>query len=151
MKHYTIKINKNNNSNGSFNNNASKNLDNLILSGLIKMNPYLKKTDSLLDAMFNEADLNTGNHIIIPNRDNSYLLKDNSTEFIKAARFLANYTPNKNTYTLFDGTPIAFFEDEIQIGYDLIPLYKLSTPKYYNTFTPEIKKTIINIYISINR
>lgn len=159
MKHYTIKINneKNNNSFNfrGFTNNPSKDLDNLILSNLKKMNPYLKttKTDSTLDAMFIDAGLNTSDRIIIPNRNYSYLLKGNfDTEFIKAAKFLSNYTPGgKKYYTLFDGTPIEFFEDEIQIGYDLIPLYKLNTPKYYSTFTPEIKNTIINIFISINR
>lgn len=156
MKRYTIKINKNNN-NFSFRNlinNPSKSLDDLIFSNLIKMNPYLgkKKNDDILDAMFADAGLNTDDHIIIPNRDNSYLLKGNlDTEFIKAANFLSSYTPKKRTYTLFDGTPIEFFEDEIQIGYDLIPLYKLSSSKYYSSFTPETKKTIINIFISINR
>lgn len=152
MKHYTIKINNNSNNGSFFNNNASKSLDDLILSNMIKMNPYLdKKNDSTLDAMFKDAGLFTDDHIIIPNRNNSSLLKDNfDTEFIKAANFLSRYTPKKK-YTLYDGTPIEFFEDEIQIGYDLIPLYKLNTPKYYSTFTPEIKNTIINIFISINR
>lgn len=155
MKHYTIKINKNNNNNFSFRtNNASKDLDNLIFSNLIKMNPFLigrKKNDSTLDAMFADAGFDTNDHIIIPNRDNSYLLKGTfDSEFAKAANFLSGYTPTKKIY-FFDNTPIKFFEDEIQIGNDLIPLYKLNTPKYYSTFTPAIKNTIINIYISINR
>ena len=151
MKHYTIKFNNNNN--GSFSNNASKALDDLILSNMIKMNPYLdKKKDETLDAMFIDAGFDTDDHIIIPNRSNSFLLKDEfDTEFIKAANFLSHYTPKKKYYKMFDGTPIEFFEDEIQIGYDLIPLYKLNTPKYYSTFTPEIKNIIINIFISINR
>lgn len=159
MKRYTIEINKKNtNNNFSFRNlinNPSKSLDDLILSNLIKMNPFLtgkKKNDDILDAMFADAGFNTDDHIIIPNRDNSYLLKGNfNSEFAKAANFLSSYTPKKKSYTLFDGTPIAFFEDEIQIGYDLIPLYKLSSPKYYSMFTPETKNTIINIFISINR
>lgn len=144
MKTYTIKINNNNNnySNGSFFTNASKNLDNLILSNLRKMNPYLN-TDSTLDAMLDEAGFIY--------RDNGYLLKGNfDSEFAKAAKFLADYTPKKKCI-IFDNTPIGFFEDEIQIGYDLIPLSNLRDTRYYTTFTPEIKKTIINIYISINR
>ena len=157
MKHYTIKLNNKNNNSFSFRNlinNPSKSLDDIIFANLIKMNPYLddSKEDATLDAMLAEANM-TGDRIIIPNRDNGYLLKDNfNTEFIKAANFLSNYAPKtKKYYTLFDGTPIKFFEDEIQIGYDLIPLYKLESPKYYNTFTPTIKNTIINIFISINR
>lgn len=148
MKKYTIKLKKNN---GSFNNstNASKALDDLIYAGLTKMNPYLKKTksDNLLDAMFEDASFETYDHITIHN--GSILKDDFDTDFAKAAKFLASYTPNKK-YILTDGTPIVFFEDEIQIGYDLIPLYKLSSPKYYTLFTPETKKTIINLFITIN-
>ena len=155
MKHYTIKINNKNNSGINFRNNtnASKNLDNLIFSNLIKMNPYLagttKKNDSgLLDAMFEEAGFDTGDRIIISNRPTSSFLKGNfDTKFAEAANFLANYTPTKKIF--LGDLPIKFFEDEIQIGYDLIPLYELTSPKYYNMFTPETKKIIINIYISI--
>lgn len=152
MKKYTIKINNKKNTGINFrsNTNASKALDDLIFAGLTKMNPYLKKTksDNLLDAMFEDAGFNTDDHIIISNR--SSILKDDfDTDFAKAAKFLSTYTPNKK-YILTDGTPIVFFEDEIQIGYDLIPLYKLSSPKYYTLFTPETKKTIINLFITIN-
>lgn len=153
MKRYTIKFDDKNSNNSSFRNNASKNLDDLIISNLIKMNPYLEgtyKKDSTLDAMFAEAGFNTeDDHIII--RNTGYNLKGNfDSDFAKAAKFLANYKPTK-TYKLYDGSPITFFEDEIQIGYDLIPLYELSSPKYYYKFTPEQKNIIINIFISINR
>lgn len=154
MKHYTIKINNKNNSGINFRNNtnASKNLDNLIFSNLIKMNPYLgKKDDRTLDAMFAEAGLSGDDHILISNRTTGDLLKGNfDTEFATAAKFLSNYTPTTNIIKI-DRNDIAFFEDEIQIGNILIPLYKLTDFKYYDTFTPELKKTIINIYISINR
>ena len=150
MKRYTIKINNNNTNNGSFNNNASKNLDNLILSNLIKMNPYLgykKKSTSFLDAAFAEAGLNGGDdRIIIDNRFDGYSLKD--TDFTRAAKFLSNYTPTK-TYYKINRDDIAFFEDEIQIGDTLIPLYKLESPTYYSEFTPRIKNIIINLYITI--
>lgn len=155
MKHYTIKFDNNNNnrSNGSIFSNASKNLDNIILSNLKKMNPFMTNidsTDPTLDAMFDETF--GKDYIIIPNRNYDYLLKgDFDTEFAKAAKFLANYNPKKIRYTLIDGTPIEFFEDEIQIGFDLIPLYKLSSPRYYSTLAPKTKNTIINIFISINR
>lgn len=155
MKHYTIKFDNNNNnrSNGSIFSNASKNLDNIILSNLKKMNPFMTNidsTDPTLDAMFDETF--GKDYIIIPNRNYGYLLKgDFDTEFAKAAKFLANYNPKKIRYTLIDGTPIEFFEDEIQIGFDLIPLYKLSSPRYYSTLAPKTKNTIINIFISIKR
>jgi len=150
MKHYKIKIN-NNNSNINFRkNNASKDLDDLILSNMRKMNPYLD-SDNTLDAMFNEAGFNSDDHIIIPNRTYSSILKGNfDTEFTKAAKFLSSYTPKKRIYRI-NSDEITFFEDEIQIGYDLIPLYKLKNIAYYKEFTPEIKNIIINLYININR
>ena len=150
MKHYTIKINNSNNSGINFRNNASKSLDDLILSNLIKMNPYLgKKNDDTLDAMFIDAGLKNDDHIIIPNRKYSTILKGNfDTEFAKAAKFLAGYTPTKKI-SLYNDLPIAFFEDEIQIGDYLIPLYKLNTPTYYTSFDNEIKNIIINIFITI--
>lgn len=157
MKRYTIEINKNNNTFDFRNrsNNPSKKLDDIILSNLIKMNPFLigkKKSDSaLLDAMFDDAGLEPNDRITIYNNNNGYLLKGNfDSDFAMAADFLSSYTPKKKTY-FFKNTPIEFFEDEIQIGNILIPLYKLSSPKYYNTFTPETKNLIIDIFISINR
>jgi hypothetical protein len=119
------------------------------------MNPYLGKKDNTLDAMLKEAGINNteDDHIIINNYDNRYLLKDyfDNDEFTKAAKFLSTYTPTKKSYIINKTLPITFFEDEIQIGYDLIPLHKLASPEYYTTFTPDIKKAIINIYISISR
>ena len=158
MKHYTIKINNKNNNNFSFRNlfsNPSKDLDDLILSNMKKMNPYINintgKKDLTLDAMFRDAGFDTDDRIIIPNSYSYRLENDIDIDFIKAAAFLSSYTPTKKSYILFDGTPIGFFEDEIQIGNTLIPLNYLTNKKYYTSFTPEIKKTIINIFISINR
>ena len=156
MKRYTIEINKNNTFDfRNRSNNPSKRLDDIILSNLIKMNPFLigkKKSDSaLLDAMFDDAGFEPNDRITIYNNNNSCLLKGNfDSDFAMAANFLSNYTPKKKIY-FFKSTPIEFFEDEIQIGDILIPLYKLSSPKYYNTFTPETKNLIIDIFISINR
>lgn len=156
MKHYTIKINnskKNTGINFRNTNNTSKSLDDLILSNLIKMNPYLKDTrkDNTLDAMFAEAGFKNDDHIIISNRNYSSILKsDFDTEFAKAAKFLADYTPKKSRIYTIDKNDIAFFEDEIQIGDTLIPLYKLSSPIYYSDFTPKTKNIIINLFITIN-
>lgn len=153
MKHYTIKINNSKKNTGiNFRNtNPSKSLDDLILSNLIKMNPYLgKSNDDTLDAMFKEAGFKNDDHIIISNRSNSNLLKGTiDTDFAKAADFLASYTPSKKKTYIINKNDITFFEDEIQIGYDLIPLYKLASPAYYKEFTPETKKIIINLFIAI--
>jgi len=153
MKHYTININSNKNTGINFRNaNASKSLDDLILSNLKKMNPYLNtiNNNSTLDAMFADAGFDTDDHIIISNRNYSSLLKDNfDTEFIKAAKFLRNYTPKKKTFRTISNDDIYFFEDEIQIGNTLIPLYKLGDIRYYDEFTPKTKNIIINLFITI--
>jgi hypothetical protein len=159
MKRYTIKLNKDNSIFRTNTTNASKALDDLILGNMINMNPYLGKTkkiyttidrsDDTLDAMINE--LNDNKYILISNRDyRGYLKGDFDTEFAKAAKFLANYKPKKNSYKLYDDTFIKFFEDEIQIGYDLIPIYDLISPSRFSKIDDKTKNIIINFYITIN-
>ena len=79
-------------------------------------------------------------------------LKD-SDEFTKAANFLANYKKNKNKkficgklYKLNDGTPIVFYEDEIQIGFDFYKYSDFNDSFFIDSLTPSKKKTIITIY-----
>ena len=150
MKHYTIKINNSENTGNTFRNtNYSKSLDDLILSNIIKTNPYLSyiKND---EPSIRIKTIKKDDHIIIPNRSYSSILKSNfDDEFTKAAKFLAKYNPSKNIYK-FDDNDITFFEDEIQIGSTLIPLYMLEDSRYYNTFTPATKNIIINLFITIN-
>lgn len=145
---YTFNLNNNNKNTFRNNNNWSKILDDIILSDVIKKNPYLKtKEESFIDsaiAAIKPATSLFDDHIII----NNGTKKESSPEFMDAVKFLSTYNNNKHPYyTLSDGTPIVFFEDEIQIGFDLIPrdefegfFYKLPERK---------KKTIIDIYIKI--
>lgn len=150
MKHYTIKINKNNNNNTSFNfrdfTDPSKKLDDFLASRIIESTPYL------YDIIAPKKTYKT--RILIPNRDYSSLLKDNfDIEFGKAARFLLAYTRKPkldfSIYSMDDN--INFFEDEIQIGSTLIPLYMLEDSRYYSSIPKKTKNIIINIFISINR
>lgn len=149
MKHYTIKINNSEKKNtGIYNfrntNNPSKSLDDLILSNIIKTNPYL-------GGFYGYTTKKDNDRITISNRNYSSILKDDfDTEFAKAAKFLAKYNPGKNIYT-FDENDITFFEDEIQIGSTLIPLYMLEDYRYYKDITPATKNIIINLFITINK
>lgn len=149
MKTYTFDINTNNFHNiNNTSTNYSKILDDLIHADIIEKNYYLnsdynKSTgDIYLDKMIG---INNDNII-------SFGLKD-ADAFTKAANFLANYNTNKKkyeygkTYTLTDGTPIIFFDDSIQIGFDLYYFKDFKKPIFLNTLTPKIKKTIIKIYI----
>lgn len=142
----TYKFKNINNTESTFHNtssiNYSKILDDLIYADIIEKNYYLgeypttpKTTgDKYLDKMIGVG--NTG-------------LKD---KFTSAIAYIKSFKTKKpafkygETYTLSDGTPIIFFEDSIQIGFKLY---------YYDDFdnfdifsiTPELKKTIITIYI----
>lgn len=134
--------NKNNNNiinNGSTN--YSSILDDIIVSDVIKKNSYLFNSyNDYLD------DLLT-----------SKPLKDDNLEFIKAAKFLANYKKNYyklpkkyiygKMYTLSDGTPIVFYDDEIQIGFDTYKYTDFGDTILLNTLPSKTKKIIINIYL----
>lgn len=137
---YTFKFNNNSN-NFRNNNDWSKILDNIILTDVMKKNPYLKtKEEKFIDAVLKDIAPKNDDRIIIDNtRSNN--------DFLKAVQFLKDYTPTKNYYELADGTPVVFFEDEIQIGYDLIPRNEFID--FTSLFTPAKKKTIIDIYIKI--
>lgn len=138
---------KNNNTNNPFRfNNSSSNyskiIDNGILADLIKKNSYLFKTTQKKNE---DAD------IFLANLGKTY-----SDDILKAANFLANYKKyyKKYTlpytlgkmYTLTDGTPIVFYDDEIQIGFDSYSYSDLSDLSFIDALSAPTKKIIINIY-----
>ena len=49
-------------------------------------------------------------------------------------------------YTLSDGTPIVFYDDEIQIGFDTYKYSDFTDLSFLNGLTDNTKKIIINIY-----
>lgn len=117
----------------------SKILDDIILADIIDKNDYLFKTkNSYLD------------DILI----NAKTTKDDDYE--KATKFLANYKKYKSIYnipfklntkyTLSDGTPIIFYDDEIQIGFDIYKYNNFGDIAFINGLTPSKKKIIIDIY-----
>jgi hypothetical protein len=115
-------------------NDYSKTIDDIILSDIIKKNSYLIDYDYK------------------PSTTYYATLKD-SDEFTKAANFLANYKKNKikkfiygKLYKLSDGTPIVFYEDEIQIGFDFYKYSDFNDSFFIDSLTPSKKKTIITIY-----
>lgn len=142
-----------NNSNSIFRNNKSTNyssiLDNIIAADIIDKNKYLfnynSSDDDIIDSLIgNDPIILTGSTLKA------------SDDFTKAATFLANYKKYKKSYkipytigkmyTLSDGTPIIFYDDEIQIGFDTIKYSKFADLSFLNNLTTKTKKTIINIY-----
>lgn len=147
MKTYTFKTNNNINNIPS-NTNYSEILDNIIFTDVIKKNDYLFNepikttyTDSFVDAIVDSIfDKNTI----------TYTLKDG--DFANACSFLANIkkgtSPFKfgKIYKLNDGTPIIFYDNEIQIGYDCFAYSDFASFDFLNAITPKTKKTIIEIF-----
>lgn len=124
------------NNNQFFTTDYSKILNDLIIDDVIKKNEYLFTTPKSTCIA-------------------SSILKDNTSEFIKAAKFLANYKePKKNklnfiigkTYFLVDGTPIIFYDDEIQIGFDLFKYEDFDSSTFIHNLDASTKKTVIDIY-----
>lgn len=140
MKTYTFNANDINTSSflGNTHTNYSEMLNNIIINDVIKKNSYL-----------------FGNRI---NVNCSSSLKDNATEFAKAAAYLASYKKPNNklnivigkTYFLTDDTPIIFYDDEIQIGFDTFKYSDFAMSSFLENIKPSTKKIIIDIYTNSN-
>lgn len=145
MKTYSFKINntkKNNSKKYTINNGGdtfSSLLNSIISSNIINNNPYLIDSD-IINAT------NKGKKIYIVNDTPKY----DYDSFTSAMNYLANLGNDSYDYELSDGTPVKIFDDEIQIGYDIIPIKKYSYKNFLN-FTPKTKKTIIDIYIKLSK
>lgn len=155
---FTFNTNKKNNSfninNGS--NNYSKALDDIILSNLKSTTPYIFK-DATLGAAFDELNKTKKTKSIdITINSGAKSSKKIPTLFDAINYFKGNnynfskLTSNYPTYHI-NGTPITIFEDEIQIGYDLIPFNLFDDYAYINSLSNNTKKTIIDIYITIKK
>lgn len=151
MKHYNFKINNTTSNNSFCGTDYSKILDNIIAANIIETNPYLfnynKKENDLIGNLIKDAKKNCTIF------DCSYL--KGKSDFAKAADFLANYKKKKyttipftigKTYKLNDGTPICFYDDEIQIGYDIYSYSNFGDIKFLNSLPSNKKNIIINIY-----
>lgn len=142
MTHTTFRINNNNNattfnSDYSFHKSSdySKALDAIIAANIKASNPYL-------------------NGYSCCNILKSEPITD---EFTSAANFLANYDKKKTKkipfiigkiYKLSNGTPIIFYDDEIQIGFDLFSYSSFGDKLFLKKMNPAAKKLIIKIFTS---
>ena len=140
MKTYTFTTSNINNSKNfideiigkSKSTNYSKILDDIIYDNVIKKNSYL-----------------------FTGMKKSRYIGNVDSDFLKAAEFLANYKEPKNklydfiigrTYYLSDNTPIIFYDDEIQIGFDVFKYSDFTSTDFISTIAPKMKNTIIDIY-----
>ena len=119
--------------------NYSKIIDDIIFADIINKNSYLfGKTKADADDILLTAK---------PTKEN---------KLDSAIKFLSNYKKYKTsfkcpfalnkTYTLTDGTPIVFYDDEIQIGFDTYRYTDFADFSFLSGLKASTKKTIINIY-----
>ena len=152
----TFKFSSNNNSNISFpgytdSTNYSKILDDIILTDVIEKNDYLfkpfTKNEDADYFMSKTANISDGDILSIgcPKFDNAINFITNYNSYTK--KYKLPYIIGK-CYTLSDGTPIVFYENNIQIGYDFYDYNDFLNKKFLNSLSTNKKKIIIDIYIN---
>lgn len=149
MKKTTF-INKTTNNNDNINfpignsTNYSKMLDDLILADIIDKNPYLYTTKSNSDSILSDTTSYSTWTNSLNTKKTKKIYIDDAIEYL-----FTDNNPYKldTTYYLDDGTPIIFFEDSIQIGFDLYYFKDLKKPKFISSINSNIKKKIIELYI----
>lgn len=148
---FDFNITKNNPSTTTRNNNASKALDNLILSRITSMLGRDEKREELnfsyTPKKKNKKTIDID--ITIPKKKMTITGKPDMMTFAKALAGIMK-SKNRNTYDflLDDGTPIKLFADEIQIGYELFDLDDAARA-LYKMLSDNRKKEIIDIYITL--
>lgn len=153
IKTFTFGKKNNNNSSSIFHTsskpNYSKILDGIIFADIIDKNDYLfnySKKNEDADYFMSKTFPYTKTTII------------GNSKLANATKFLANYAKYNTEYklpyiigkcyTLSDGTPIVFYENNIQIGYDFYDYNDFLSAKFLNTLTPKKKQIIIDIYLN---
>lgn len=149
MKKYTFKIDNNAKTTNNTNNTYSEILSDIISSNIKKNNPWfadIKETPKHTKTINIDIDLTRK-----PKKTYTYETLDYGDIF-DILKSIYDYKHEKPAYDfkLADGTPVKMFSDEIQIGYDLIPLNGL-TKAYYDVLSEDTRKHIIDIYIDITR
>ena len=147
MKKYTFKIDNTAKTTINPSNTYSEIIDNIISSNVIKNNPWFA---TINETPKRKKDININIDITRkPKKTYTYDSIDYGDIF-DAIKFIYDYKREKPSYDfkLYDGTPVKMFSDEIQIGYDLIPLNNF-TKAYYDLLSEDTRKHIIDIYIDI--
>ena len=147
MKKYTFKIDNTANTTTNPSNTYSEIIDNIISSNVIKNNPWFATID---ETPKRKKNININIDITRkPKKTYTYNSIDYGDIF-DMIKFIYNYKCEKPSYDfkLPDGTPVKMFSDEIQIGYDLIPLTGF-TRAIYDSLSESSRKRIIDIYIDI--
>lgn len=137
---------------------GTEKLNDLINKSFAKKNPWFGKKepkndidaliDNLLSAAKPKKTTTTDTTFILfeePKHNNIDIIDKTIDELID--EIIGMSTEKKYDFKLNDGTPVKFYDDRIQIGYDV---FTFGCPFYASPEkTKKIKKTITDIYISI--
>ena len=142
MKKYTFYTKKTDN-NTIPSNNYSKILSDIISTNILKANPYFENITS-------KKTKNIDIEIEIEKKPTYTFKDDQYEEILKAIDLFYSGLIGTDTYDfkLPDGTPVKKFNNEIQIGFDLIPLNKF-TEKVYEYLKDINKDKIYEFYINL--
>ena len=147
MKKYTFKIDNTAKTTINPSNTYSEIIDNIISSNVIKNNPWFA---TINETPKRKKEINI--NIDITRKPKKTYTYDNIDygDIFDMIKFIYNYKCEKPSYDfkLPGGTPVKMFSDEIQIGYDLIPLTGF-TRAIYDSLSESSRKQIIDIYIDI--
>lgn len=164
MKTMTFNISKSkkNSNNFRINNSLtdySKILDAIITSNVKAKNPYLFGEDTGWDGFDYSTKKPIKIDITLKKKNTSCsgcplkgMCKDYNYDlntFADAIEFLTSYKGKDDyDFKLCDGTPVKFFHDHVQIGYNLYYLGSDYSPIYAALDEPA-KKSIIDIYVNL--
>lgn len=144
MKRYTFEINKPKN-NTSTNANYSKIIDDIILNNIKKNNSYLfnkKENKNInIDTKITKKKPIEHKNIII---DDFFKFADNYINIFNKYKTKDDYD-----FLLSDGTPVKMFSNEIQIGYELLPINFITKSIYEYFLSESQKKHISEIIIKV--
>lgn len=137
---------------------GTEKLNDLINKSFAKKNPWFGKKepkndiDELIDSLLNaskpkKTTITDTTFILFeePKHNNIDIIDKTIDELID--EIIGMSSEKKYDFKLNDGTPVKFYDDRIQIGYDV---FTFGCPFYASPEkTKKIKKTITDIYISI--
>lgn len=149
MKKYTFTFPKSTTTKNNEYTNYSEIINDIILNNIKKNNPYLFTTNEE-----NKPKKKINIDITLPKNKNI----DINININKLKNYINTFLSKKNynipeddyDFLLSDGTPVKLFSDEIQIGFDLLPLNAF-TASLYDQLSKENKKQIKEIYIYIEK
>ena len=135
---------------------GTEKLNDLINKSFAKKNPWFGKKepksdiDELIDSLLNaskpkKTTTTDTTFILLEEPTSNSFINKTIDELID--EIIGMSSEKKYDFKLNDGTPVKFYDDRIQIGYDV---FTFGCPFYASPEkTKKIKKTITDIYISI--